>query len=217
MTDNTQRNGNMIMLASIGLMLAIGLILYPSLPDELPRQWGIDGTINSTWSKFYAVLFAPAISIVLWILTYIIPKVDPKRDSYDKFGGFYMRFRIALVVFFLGMHIITLTQYDNPNAVMRLIVIGVSALFAVMGNELGRVRPTWFFGIRTPWTISDERVWTRTHRIGGRWFVGLGIINMILALILPAVPLFVVFMGSLLTVTFGLTAYSYVLHRRLNG
>ena len=217
MKDNTQRNGNIIMLVSIGIMLVIGLILYPSLPEELPRQWGIDGSVNSTWPKLYAVLFAPVVSLLIWIGTYVIPKIDPRRESYEKFGGFYMRFRVALVVFFVGVHILTLTQYDNPTAIIRLMVFGIAAILAVLGNELGRVRPTWFFGIRTPWTISDDRVWTKTHRIGGRWFVAVGVLNMALAIFIPLIPLFAVFMVSVLGVSLGLMGYSYVLYRRING
>jgi len=217
MNDNTQRNANIIMLSLIGIMLVISFILYPSLPDELPRQWGVSGEVNSTWHKIYAVLMSPGLAIVLWILTWAIPKIDPRRESYEKFGGFYMRFRVALVALLLGLHILTLTQYDNPDAVIRLIVFGIAALLALLGNEMGRVRQTWFFGIRTPWTISDERVWKRTHRIGGRWFAGVGVLNMVFALTLPLVPLFAVFMVSVLGMSFGLMAYSYVLYRRYNG
>lgn len=210
-------NGTTIMIACIALMLIISAILYPSLPEELPRQWGASGEVNSTWHKFYAVLLAPALSIFIWILTYALPKVDPKRDSYEKFSGFYMRFRIALIVFFLGMHIITLTQYDNPDAVVRLLLFGIGALLALMGNELGRVRQTWFFGIRTPWTLADDRVWKQTHRVGGRWYVALGVLNMLVALVLPLNALFVIFVGSVLLVSFGVMAYSYMIHKRLNS
>lgn len=217
MNENTERNANIMMLILIAIMLVIAFILYPGLPEEMPRQWGISGEVNSTWHKFYAVTMAPGLSILLWVLTYIIPKVDPRRESYEKFGGFYMRFRVGLVVLLLGFHILTLTQYDNPQVMIRLIVFGIAALLALLGNELGRVRQTWFFGIRTPWTISDERVWKRTHRIGGRWFVGTGVLNMVFALTLPLVPLFVLFMLSVLGLSFGLMAYSYVLYRRYNG
>lgn len=210
-------NGTSIMLGCIALMLVISALLYPSLPEELPRQWGINGEINSTWHKFYAVLAIPALSVLMWIITFVLPKVDPKRESYKKFGSFYMRFRVALIVFLLGVHIISLTQYDQPDMLIRLLLLGVSALLALMGNELGRVRPTWFFGIRTPWTLADERVWKKTHRIGGRWFVGLGLFNMLVALTLPLNIMYFVFLGSVLSVSFGLMGYSYMVYRQLNG
>jgi len=212
-------SGNVIMLTCIVLMLVIALVLYPSLPEELPRQWGFDGQVNSTWDKFYAVLFAPFVSVLLWVFTYVMPRIDPRRESYEKFSGFYMRFRVALVVFFLGMQIITLTQYNNPDAVIRLIIFAVAAILTLLGNEMGRIRPTWFFGIRTPWTLSDERVWKKTHRVGGRWFVGLGILNMVAAILflVPVMAIGFFFIISSVAVSLGLTVYSYILYRRLNG
>ncbi|MEM9951230.1 MAG: SdpI family protein [Chloroflexota bacterium] len=217
MNDNIQRNGNIAMLIAISVMVIISMVLYPSLPDELPRQWGMDGSVNSTWSKNIAVLVAPALGLFIWVLTLIIPKIDPHRESYEKFGAFYMRFRVTLVLFFVGLHIVTLTQYNNPEAVIRLIIVGLGMLFMVLGNELGRVRKTWFFGIRTPWTISDERVWKKTHRVGGRWFVGVGFVSIVLALILPLEPMFLIVIGGIVAVSLGLSAYSYMLYRRYNG
>lgn len=210
-------SGNRIMLVSIGLMLVIAAILYPSLPEELPRQWGFDGQVNSTWHKFYAVLIAPIVSLGIWILTYILPKIDPNRESYEKFGKSYMRFRVSLVLFFLGMHIITLTQYDNADVIIRVITFGISIVIAVLGNEMGRFRQTWFVGIRTPWTLADERVWKRTHRVGGRYFFGVGIICMIAALILPTTFFIPIFVTSLLAISLGTSAYSYFLYRKING
>lgn len=217
MNETIERNGNRLMLLAVGVMIVISIVLYPSLPEELPRQWGIDGTVNSTWSKTMAVLVAPALGLFIWGLTYIMPQFDPHREAYKKFGGVYMRFRLALVLFFMGLHVVTLTQYDNPDALMRLIIFGLGMLFFVLGNELGRVHRTWFFGIRTPWTISDERVWKKTHRVGGRWFVGIGVLAMMLAVITPVEPMFFVVIASLVALVVGLSGYSYVLYRRFNG
>jgi uncharacterized membrane protein len=50
----------------------------------------------------------------------------------------------------------------------------VGALFLGVGSVLGKVRPNWFVGIRTPWTMSSKRAWVRTHRLGGFLFIALG-------------------------------------------
>ena len=54
----------------------------------------------------------------------------------------------------------------------------------IIGNYLGKVRSNFFFGIRTPWTLSSERSWNRTHRLGGRLFFGLGLV----AVVTPIFP-----------------------------
>jgi uncharacterized membrane protein len=109
-----------------------------------------------------------------------------------------------------------LTQYDNPMGMMRLIMFGVSLFFAVIGNEMGRFRQTWFTGIRTPWTLADERVWQKTHRVGARWFFGAGVLNMITALILPVPLMGIIFMITVFGVTAGIIIYSYVVYRHIN-
>jgi uncharacterized membrane protein len=206
-----------IMPGCIIVMLLIGIILYPSLPDELPRQWGFSGEVNSTWPKLYAVLMAPVTATVIWVLTYVLPQIDPRREQYEKFGKSYLRIRQGIVVFMLGMHVLTLTQYDNPQLIVKLILFAVALFIAYLGNEMGRFRPTWFVGIRTPWTMSDERVWRQTHRIGARYYVAAGILNMLTALIFPIPIAGAIFIVSLLSVSFGTMAYSYILWRKLHA
>lgn len=209
-------NNRWVMPIIVIIMLAISVILYPSLPDELPRQWSLSGEVNSTWPKLYAVLMLPFLAVGIWVLTYILPKIDPRREQYEKFGKSYLRLRQGIVVFMLGMHILTLTQYDNPQVMIKLILFGVSLFLAFIGNEMGRIRQTWFVGIRTPWTMSDERIWKQTHRIGARYFVAVGVLNMLSALIFPPIVAGVFFLVTLLAVAIGISAYSYVLWRKLN-
>jgi len=50
----------------------------------------------------------------------------------------------------------------------RVIVSAVLLFFMVLGNYLGNVRPNYFVGIRTPWTLENPETWQATHRLGGR-------------------------------------------------
>ncbi|MCA9913103.1 MAG: SdpI family protein, partial [Anaerolineae bacterium] len=144
-------------------------------------------------------------------------RFDPKRESYRKFQTSYERFQVAFVAFFLGLHIITLTQYDNPDSVVRLILLGMGLFFAAIGNDMGRYRQTFFMGIRTPWTLADERVWKQTHRIAARWFVLVGIAVALMALLLPIPVAGVLSFVLLMVLVVGVYAYSYLLFRRTNA
>ena len=44
-------------------------------------------------------------------------------------------------------------------------------LFVLLGNYLGKSHPNWFAGVRTPWTLSSDYAWEKTHRWAGRLFV----------------------------------------------
>lgn len=63
-----------------------------------------------------------------------------------------------------------------------LIIIGL--MLAVLGNILPKVPRNFFVGIRTPWAISDEENWHKTHRVGGKVFL-LGGFLMILSGVVP--------------------------------
>lgn len=209
-------NNQWVMPICIGIMFVVSLVLYPSLPDELPIHWNLSGEVDDTAPKAIAVLIMPVLATVVFAITYIVPYIDPRRDSYKKFAPSYERVRLAIVIFMVGIHIVMLTQYDNPQAVIRLLMFAMSLLLAVIGNEMGRFRQTWFTGIRTPWTLADERVWRKTHRVGARWFVGMGFVNMIASLTLPLLAVGVVVITSTVGVSLGLVAYSYFVYRHIN-
>jgi uncharacterized membrane protein len=76
-----------------------------------------------------------------------------------------------------------------------------------------RMRPNWFMGIRTPWTLSDDTVWRKTHRVGGYLFTAAGVIMVLAALLkLPGLVFIVIGVaGVSALVPIG---YSYLLWRQ---
>ena len=61
-------------------------------------------------------------------------------------------------------------------------LVGTGVVFVVIGNYLPKVRPNYMMGIRTPWTLTSDLSWDRTHRLGGRLFVLEGIVFILLGL-----------------------------------
>ena len=81
-------------------------------------------------------------------------------------------------------------------------------MLIAIGNQLPRARPNWWFGIRTPWTLSNDRVWERTHRVGGYLMAAAGAAIIIGALVTKlAGPLIIV---SIAVAGLGSVLYSYV-------
>ena len=95
----------------------------------------------------------------------------------------------------------------------RVVPIGVGVLLVVIGNLLPRARPNWFVGIRTPWTLSSDRVWEKTHRIGGQVFVAGGMLIVLGALVMPQWA-HVVLLTVILLCTVTVLIYSYVEWKR---
>lgn len=100
-------------------------------------------------------------------------------------------------------------SFTNPNYIV--IIIGV--LFIVIGNYFKTIKPNYFIGIRTPWTLENETVWKKTHKLGGKmWFIG-GILIVILSLILNKSLSFTIFMIITGVITIIPIAYSYLIYR----
>jgi uncharacterized membrane protein len=86
----------------------------------------------------------------------------------------------------------------------------VAVLLIVLGNYMGKLRRNWFFGIRLPWTLSDEDNWNKTHRLGGKLFVASGIISLI-GCVLPSQWTFGILISTISLSTIAVIASSYSL------
>jgi uncharacterized membrane protein len=84
----------------------------------------------------------------------------------------------------------------------------------VLGNYLGKTRSNFFAGVRTPWTLSSEYSWEKTHRLGGRLFVATGLATVAVSL-LAGTPwdLYVILGGTFITVIVSIVM-SFVYWRR---
>jgi len=92
----------------------------------------------------------------------------------------------------------------------------LGVLFMVLGNYMSRIKQSWFVGIKTPWTLSSEKVWDKTHRFGGRMFVILGLVFVINAFV-GFITNVAVFLVLLFGLAFSPIVYSYILYRRMEG
>src|SRR2546426_2984594 len=152
--------------------LAIGVWAWPRLPDRVATHWDIHGVPDGYSSRLFAVLITPVILVVINGVFRILPRLDPRRANYEKFQDTYWLIANAVALFLLGVHVLVMINgLGRPVAMSRLMPVAVGLLFVVLGNSLSRVQPTWFVGIRTPWTLSSDTVWRKTHRTGGFPFV----------------------------------------------
>jgi uncharacterized membrane protein len=197
--------------------LGFGVAVLNRLPERVPIHWNAQGRVDGWTDPLVAVLSAPVFLAGFWLLMLVLPRIDPRRRNYPAFRETFMLFVNAVTLFLATIHVGVLGHALGWDvSVPRVIAIASGIMLAVMGNELGRVQPNWFVGIRTPWTLSDPEVWRRTHRVGGRVFVLAGLVIVVAAALLPEFGAFVVLIACALGAGLGLTAYSYLLSRRLS-
>jgi uncharacterized membrane protein len=203
----------------IALMLAASAWAWPRLGDQpIPVHFGLDGRPNGYAPKGEAVLAMPITALLLSVLFTILPPLMPARARLERSWAPFVTVWIATLILLLAVHL-TLLAYavGFPVDVGRVTVIGVGALFAVIGNLLGKVRYNYMFGVRTPWTLSSERVWDRTHRFAG-WLMAIAGVLMVTAGLLSPWPMvealpFVVLVGAV-GPALAAVVYSYFESRR---
>lgn len=193
--------------------VAVALI-YGRLPEQVPTHWNFRGEVDDYGPRFPYAFFGPLVSAGLWILLPVLRRVDPRRRNYERFDDTFWLLLNVLTIGMLYLHGLTLAValgYDVN--VSRGMLFGLGLLFAGLGNYLPRLRSNWWMGIRTPWTLESEEVWRRTHRLGGRTFVGGGLLCMLAAMLPWRVAPFLAMAGLILA---GLVPviYSYVIWRQ---
>ena len=167
-------------LVLVPLMLAASAAAYHALPPQLATHWGADGTVDGWTPRLPGVLLIPGCAVFVWLVLRAAPAIDPRGDRYAEFAGSYRVIGIAALALLVGVHgVILAAGLGWRVPVARLAVLGVGALLLVLGNVLPRVRPNYFIGIRTPWTLASDAVWARTHRVGGHLLAGAGVVALV--------------------------------------
>lgn len=153
------------------LSLLIGAGVYNKLPEKVASHWNLFGYADGYSSKFTGVFVIPIMSIFLLILLFFIPMLDPMIRNVHKFREYYEWFILTMVAFLFYLFVLVilwnLNVRFNFNAMMS---IGFAFLFYQAGNLIEHSKMNWFIGIRTPWTLSNERVWEKVHILGGKMF-----------------------------------------------
>jgi uncharacterized membrane protein len=168
------------------LSAAVSIWAYPRLPESVPTHWNLRGEPDGYSSRLVAALIMPAAILVLTGIFQVLPRIDPRRVNYDRFRDTYWLLVNGILAYMLALHV-TLTAIGMGAAIelTRVITVGGGAMFVLLGNFLGRVESNWFIGIRTPWTLSSDTVWRKTHRTAAWLFVAGGIVVIVTGLLRP--------------------------------
>jgi uncharacterized membrane protein len=127
----------------------------------------------------------------------IIPILDPKKKIQQMEGKYYtFRFILTFFFSFLAAYILYTSKTESINPI--LLYGSMGALFAIFGNYFQTVRPNYFIGIRTPWTLENEQVWKKTHRLGGRLWIAGGVLIAIFAFFINNKQMFFIIFGLIL-------------------
>ena len=197
----------------VGMFIAV-YMLYPYLPDPIPTHWNIKGEIDGWSPKSFGVFIIPAMALLFLILFPLVPKIDPRRERFQQFKKTWEIFQLIFILFMGYIFFVTNYVIFYPTVSMNMFMLaGIGILFIILGNYMGKLRQNYTVGIRVPWTIDNEEVWNRTHRLGGRCFVIGGLLLFFNAFF--QYEILITFILSLIIVILLPIAYSYYLFKQL--
>ncbi|MHC8970700.1 SdpI family protein [Priestia aryabhattai] len=196
------------------LTLVAWLIALPHLPAIMPIHWGANGEADGFATKINAMILTVGIMVLIYFIIAFVPRIDPRKENYKYFSKTYNIVLNAVLLLFFFVNMSTILQglgYNVPMAYIAPIMAGL--VFIIIGNYLQRVRSNYFMGIRTPWTLSNETVWKKTHRLSGKLFFIGGLLILISAF-LPDGYKSVIMWGSIVLCVAIPYLYSYLAYKK---
>lgn len=205
---------SILVIALVAIAVIAGVILWNQLPDQMASHWNVNDQADDSMPKFWGVFLMPIISLGMLALFLVIPNIDPLKANIAEFRNIFNLFILLIVVFMLYVHGLTLAwNMGNQSFKMSAAMLPfLGVLFIFIGYMLRQAKRNFFIGIRTPWTLSSDTVWNKTHQLGSVLFMVSGafaFIGSFLGGMLAFWLLFVPLMGSVVF----LILYSYILYR----
>jgi uncharacterized membrane protein len=200
-------------------MLAASLVAYPHLPERAPTHWDQNGKVTGYGPRASLVLGMPAVMVFTLLLFAVLPSLSPRHFEIDRFRSAYLQIMLIFVATFAYLHALLLwAALSGSVPIVRALPSGMCVLWALLGNMLGKVKRNFFVGVRTPWTLANERVWYATHRFAAKTFVASGLLGLVMVFLFRqyatgTVVLMVVVV--LLTGALAPVVYSLVYYKRL--
>ncbi|MED3930988.1 SdpI family protein [Priestia megaterium] len=196
------------------LTLVAWLVALPHLPATMPIHWGANGEADGFATKINAMILTVGIMVLIYFIIAFVPRIDPRKENYKYFSKTYNIVLNAVLLLFFFVNMSTILQglgYNVPMSYIAPIMAGL--VFIIIGNYLQRVRSNYFMGIRTPWTLSNETVWKKTHRLSGKIFFIGGLLILISAF-LPDGYKSVIMWGSIVLCVAIPYLYSYLVYKK---
>jgi len=202
-------------MALIVAEVAATFLLYPHMTAQIPAHWNIHGQADRFGPRYSLFFYGPGLTLLIVVFGALAPWLSPRPFNIESFGPTYRRILARLFLLFAYIDAVMLwAAAGHAFHPGRAILTGASLILILLGNLMGKVRPNFYVGFRTPWTLASERVWRATHRFGAYSLVLcglLGCIGSLFGLFLPVLVLMVA--GSFAPALYSLI-YSKQLERR---
>ena len=199
--------------AFIIFSFVLGIYLYPQMPEMLDSHWNAMGDADAQSDKIIGLFAMPIVMLLLFLILLIMPLVDPKRNNIKKFRNYY-DWTIFVIIFFLA-YVYLLSIFWNLGKKFDFAAMLLPAffvLFLFFGFLFEKAKLNWLIGIRTPWTLSSEKVWNETHKVGSKMFKICALITLF-GFVFRDLAIWFVIVPAI-TISIYLFVYSYLVYKK---
>lgn len=202
------RKLQIVSVALVVLAFLTAIYVQPQMPLRVASHWNAAGDVDGYMDRDFGTYFMPFLSLALLLLLFALPIIDPLKRNYSEFQKEYDGMVAIILGFMYYVYLLTVAiNLGYSLNIMQWLAPGFGALFYYMGVMIGKARQNWFMGIRTPWTMSSERVWKKTHELGGKLFKAAGVIAL-LGIALP--QFFIASIAVIIAAAIVTFVYSYL-------
>lgn len=218
------RLGLIVSAISIVIMAGISIWAGGQLPaDNIPVHWdasGVPDRFSDRREAMFLLWLLPGMTLMSAAVFTALPRIEPMHDNLYKSRKAYNAVWITTMILFLGIHggisymMVNSSGADvQSNEFVRFVIAGTGIMFIILGNYLPKTRQNWFLGIRTPWTLSSEYTWEKTHRLAGRLFFAVGFVCLFAAFVVNGIYLVAVVTGSAVSSALISVVYSFFVYQ----
>lgn len=209
------RTTTVIVLTMIAFAVLAGLLFWNRLPEQMASHWNINDQVDGYMPKFWGVFMVPLITLGMFLLFLVIPSIDPLKVNISQFRKAFNLFIVLIVAFMLYIYGLTLvwslgyTGFRMSTSMLP----AIGLFFIFIGFMLRQAKRNFFIGIRTPWTLSSDFVWNKTHQLCSLLFMVSGALAVI-GSFFGGMTAFWMLMIPVFGSTIFLVIYSYVLYKQ---
>ncbi|MGC9363635.1 MAG: SdpI family protein [Fidelibacterota bacterium] len=185
-------------------------------PDiQLPVHWNVASEPDRYAGKFLGLFIMPMVILGITVLLVFAPYIEPRQKHIKMSMKAYNIIIIGLVLVFAALHVVVIMNaLGKPLSIEKIVPALIGLLFIIIGNFMGKVRSNYMLGIKTPWTLSSERAWNKTHRLGGWLFVIVGFLIVLSSLLAAGETTMIILLSGVFGIVIGTFTYSYLIWKR---
>jgi len=199
------------------ITLISGVAAFLLLPSDatIPLHWNINGTIDKRVNSHDVLFIIPVLQGLVVALFAVVVAIEPRQENIRKSMPAIQVMMLSAVIMLAFVQFVIIGESFSPGTIgIETLFSALGILFVITGNYMTKMRSGFFFGLRTPWTLSSDHVWKKTHRLAGKLFMLAGIIIFLTSFIVTIKTMSYILLATVLPAAIIPVIYSWMIWRQ---